>query len=165
MTLQAANTPRIVEINHDSLQLFSDSQAECRGFDSLRPLHRSPMSRVAQKMSGPCPARMTGSKTGCGSARKLFSCRGLLSAPLAAATVKKLAPLRPHRATAPNPHSWTPLALMNEVPCALGGGPIQAGSAAAVGLPVTLDGRVFAARPPRPCPNRRQIVREIWASP
>jgi hypothetical protein len=46
MTLQAANTPRIVEINHDSLQLFSDSQAECRGFDSLRPLHRS-------KVSGP----------------------------------------------------------------------------------------------------------------
>src|SRR5262245_27589468 len=38
MTVQAVNTPRIVEINHDSLQRFSDSQAECRGFDSLRPL-------------------------------------------------------------------------------------------------------------------------------
>ena len=38
MNLQAVNGPRIVEITLDSPRLFSDSQAECRGFDSHRPL-------------------------------------------------------------------------------------------------------------------------------
>jgi hypothetical protein len=38
MNLQSMNRPRIVEITFDFPQPFSDSQAECRGFDSHRPL-------------------------------------------------------------------------------------------------------------------------------
>jgi hypothetical protein len=39
MNLQSMNRPRIVEITFDFPQPFSDSQAECRGFDSHRLLH------------------------------------------------------------------------------------------------------------------------------